>query len=95
MQNVETTENNDATKEIKTVEIDQNTQTSAMTGPTLIENPQVPTSQLGLDVSCSDDDEVSEVLVFLWFIKGRSVEEWIMVFRSSHLNNETCHVTWK
>ena len=63
MQNVDTTDNNDAHKEIKTVEIDQTTQTSAMTGPTLIENPQVPTSQstFGLDVSCSDDDEVSEV----------------------------------
>ena len=63
MQNVDTTENNDAPKEIKTVEIDQTTQTSAMTGPSLIENAQVPTSQstFGLDVSCSDDDEVSEV----------------------------------
>ena len=63
MQNVDTTDKNDAPKEIKTVEIDQTTQTSAMTGPTLIENPQVPTSQstFGLDVSCSDDDEVSEV----------------------------------
>ena len=77
MQNVDTTDNNDVTKEIKTVEIDQNTQTSAMTGPTIVENSQVPTSQstFGLDVSCSDDDEVSEVPI-LWFT-SLSIGIWL------------------
>ena len=63
MQNDDRKENNDTHGDIKTVEIDQDTQTSAMTGPSLIENSQVPTSQstFGLEVSCSDEDEVSEV----------------------------------
>lgn len=62
MQNDESIVNNEATKEIKTVEINQESQTAAMTGQSVNENPQVSTSQsFGLDVSCSDDDEVSEV----------------------------------
>lgn len=65
MQNDEKVTNNDTVKELKTVEIDQENQTAAMTGQSLPENQQVPTSQstFGLDVSCSDDDEVSEVLM--------------------------------
>ena len=65
MQNVDQKGNEVANcdNKIKTVEIDQESLTSAMTGPSVTENPQVPTSQstFGLDVSCSDDDEVSEV----------------------------------
>lgn len=65
MQNDETDTNNEPTEEIKTVEIDQENQTAAMTGQSLPENPPVPTSQstFGLDVSCSEDDEVSEVYI--------------------------------
>lgn len=63
MQNDESIVNNEATNEIKTVEINQEDQTAAMTGPSVNENTQVSSSQsFGLDVSCSDDDEVSEVM---------------------------------
>lgn len=63
MQNDESIGNNETSNEIKTVEINQESQTAAMTGQSVNENPQVSTSQsFGLDVSCSDDDEVSEVI---------------------------------
>jgi len=62
MQNDESVTKNENVKEVETVEIDQEKQTAAMTGPSVTENPQVSSSQsFGLDVSCSDDDEVSEV----------------------------------
>ena len=63
MQNDESVVNNEGTNEIKTVEINQENQTAAMTGQSVSENTQVSTSQsFGHDVSCSDDDEVSEVI---------------------------------
>ncbi|XP_052760903.1 ankyrin repeat domain-containing protein 17-like isoform X2 [Mya arenaria] len=66
MQNDDTQTNNETAKEVDTVEIDQEKQTAAMTGPSVTENPQVSSSQsFGLDVSCSDDDEVSEVDSFI------------------------------
>ncbi|XP_052262259.1 ankyrin repeat domain-containing protein 17-like isoform X2 [Dreissena polymorpha] len=66
MQSNQTTFSNDTFKVIGTVEIDQEKQTAAMTVPSSSQNAQVPSSQsCGLDVSCSDDDEVSEVDSFI------------------------------
>jgi len=67
MQNAEQDEdNNDSNKEIRTVEIEQGNQTGPFPSP--LENSQpLPTSQstFGPDISASDDDEVSDVSIYL------------------------------
>lgn len=83
MQSNQSTLSNDTFKVIGTVEIDQEKQTAAMTVPSPSENSQLPSSQsCGLDVSCSDDDEVSEVVMYFMLVLIQNTWTPCKTFRS-------------